>query len=467
VDGREKCGVFGIYGLKNASELTYLGLFSLQHRGQESAGIAVSDGKTVREKKGMGLVSEVFAPRDLKSLPGSIALGHVRYSTAGSSSPRNIQPFIGESRFGHLAIAHNGNLTNALALWKKLSERGAVFQSSTDTELILHLMAQSSFDGLEDSLKDALWQIQGAFSLGILSHHQLIAVRDPWGFRPLALGKLGDGYVISSESCAFNVLGAEFVREVEPGEMIIIDEKGLRSFFYAYSPRKAFCVFELIYFARPDSVVFGNQVYQARKNMGRVLAEEEDCPADMVVPIPDSGIFAALGFSAASGIPLEFAMVRNPYVGRTFIRPGQEARDLAVKIKLDPIKELIRGKRIIVIEDSIVRGSTSRQRIATLKEAGAREVHMRVSSPPHVFPCYYGIDFLTRRELIASDKSTEEIKKYLGLDSLKYITIDGLKNSITPPGENYCFACFNGNYPVFPRGEEKIVLEEKPAINQC
>jgi len=467
VDGKEKCGIFGIYGLKNASELTYLGLFSLQHRGQESAGIAVSDGKTVREKKGMGLVSEVFTPQSLKGLPGHIALGHVRYSTTGSSSSRNIQPFIGESRFGHLAIAHNGNLTNALALWKKLSERGAVFQSSMDTELILHLIAQGSFDGLEDSLKDALWQIQGAFSLGILSSHQLIAVRDPWGFRPLSLGKLGDGYIISSESCAFNVLGAEFVREIEPGEMIIIDEKGLRSFFYAYSPRKAFCIFELIYFARPDSVVFSNQVYQARKNMGKVLAEEEDCSADMVVPIPDSGTFAALGFSEASGIPLEFAMVRNPYVGRTFIRPEQGARDLAVKIKLDPIRELIRGKRIIVIEDSIVRGSTSRQRIATLKEAGAREVHMRVSSPPHIFPCYYGIDFPTRRELIASDKSIEEVKKYLGLDSLRYITIEGLKNSVIPPGENYCFACFNGDYPVTPQEGGKLILEKRQVINQC
>jgi len=467
VDGKEKCGIFGIYGLKNASELTYLGLFSLQHRGQESAGIAVSDGKTVREKKGMGLVSEVFTPQSLKGLPGHIALGHVRYSTTGSSSSRNIQPFIGESRFGHLAIAHNGNLTNALALWKKLSERGAVFQSSMDTELILHLIAQGSFDGLEDSLKDALWQIQGAFSLGILSSHQLIAVRDPWGFRPLSLGKLGDGYIISSESCAFNVLGAEFVREIEPGEMIIIDEKGLRSFFYAYSPRKAFCIFELIYFARPDSVVFSNQVYQARKNMGKVLAEEEDCSADMVVPIPDSGTFAALGFSEASGIPLEFAMVRNPYVGRTFIRPEQGARDLAVKIKLDPIRELIRGKRIIVIEDSIVRGSTSRQRIATLKEAGAREVHMRVSSPPHIFPCHYGIDFPTRRELIASDKSIEEVKKYLGLDSLRYITIEGLKNSVTPPGENYCFACFNGDYPVTPQEGGKLILEKRQVINQC
>ena len=467
MDGKEKCGIFGIYGLKNASELTYLGLFSLQHRGQESAGIAVSDGKTVREKKGMGLVSEVFTPQSLKGLPGHIALGHVRYSTTGSSSSRNIQPFIGESRFGHLAIAHNGNLTNALALWKKLSERGAVFQSSMDTELILHLIAQGSFDGLEDSLKDALWQIQGAFSLGILSSHQLIAVRDPWGFRPLSLGKLGDGYIISSESCAFNVLGAEFVREIEPGEMIIIDEKGLRSFFYAYSPRKAFCIFELIYFARPDSVVFSNQVYQARKNMGKVLAEEEDCSADMVVPIPDSGTFAALGFSEASGIPLEFAMVRNPYVGRTFIRPEQGARDLAVKIKLDPIRELIRGKRIIVIEDSIVRGSTSRQRIATLKEAGAREVHMRVSSPPHIFPCHYGIDFPTRRELIASDKSIEEVKKYLGLDSLRYITIEGLKNSVIPPGENYCFACFNGDYPVTPQEGGKLILEKRQVINQC
>jgi len=456
----EKCGVFGVYGLENAAEVTYLGLFSLQHRGQESAGIVVSDGRSFREHKGMGLVSEVFDTEVLRKLTGHIALGHVRYSTTGSSSLRNVQPFVGECRFGTLAIAHNGNLANTLTLWKKLSKRGAVFQSTMDTELILHLVAQSSFEGFEDALKEALWQVRGAFSLGILSANALVAVRDPWGFRPLALGRLDEGYLVSSESCAFDVLGAEFLREIEPGEMLVIDENGPRSFFYAYSSRKAFCVFELIYFARPDSTVFGNHVHEARKRMGMALAEGEFCEADMVVPVPDSGLFAALGFSEASGIPLGFALVRNPYVGRTFIQPTQSLRDLSVRLKLNPLRNLIRGKRVIVIEDSIVRGSTSSQRIATFKEAGAKEVHLRVSSPPHRFPCFYGIDFPTKDELLAARMDLEAIRKFLGLDSLRYITLEGLQKSLMPPAEQYCFACFTGEYPVPPEKDiGKFVLE--------
>lgn len=457
----DKCGVFGVYGLENAAEIAYLGLFLLQHRGQESAGIVVSDGRRFREHRGTGLVTEVFSAAGLRELTGHIALGHVRYSTTGVPSPRNVQPFLGECRFGTLAIAHNGNLTNTLTLWQKLGKKGAVFQSTTDTELILHLVAQSTFDSLEDALKEALWQIRGAFSIGMMSARALFAARDPWGFRPLCLGKLHGGYLVSSESCVFDVLGAEFLREIEPGEMLVIDENGPRSFFYAYSSRKAFCVFEIIYFARPDSTVFGNLVYEARKRMGALLAQNEDSSADMVIPVPDSGIFAALGFSEASGIPLEFAFVRSPYVGRTFIQPSQNLRDLGVRLKLNPLRNLIRGKRIIVIEDSIVRGSTSSQRIATLKAAGAKEVHMRVSSPPHRFPCFYGIDFPTREELLAARMGLEDIKAFLGLDSLRYLTLEGLKRSLVPPDSQYCFACFTGEYPVPPEeGAGKLVLEE-------
>lgn len=456
----EKCGVFGVYGLENAAEITYLGLFSLQHRGQESAGIVTSDGRKFQEARGMGLVAEVFTAEGLRKLSGHIALGHVRYSTTGIPSSRNIQPFLGECRFGTLAIAHNGNLTNTLSLWQKLGKRGAVFQSTTDTELILHLVAQSAFDSLEDALKEALWQMRGAFSLGVMSAKALFAARDPWGFRPLCLGRLQGGYLVSSESCAFDVLGAEFLREIAPGEMLVIDENGPRSFFYAYSSRKAFCVFELIYFARPDSIVFGNLVYEARKKMGTALAQEERDTADMVVPVPDSGLYAALGFAEASGIPLEFALVRNPYVGRTFIQPSQDLRDLGVRLKLNPLRSLIRGKRIIVIEDSIVRGSTSSQRIATLKAAGAREVHMRVSSPPHRFPCFYGIDFPTREELLAARMDLEDIRDFLGLDSLRYLSLEGLKRSLVPPENQYCFACFTGEYPVPPEeGTSKWILE--------
>lgn len=465
---REKCGIFGVYGLENAAEITYLGLFSLQHRGQESAGMVVSDGTVLREHKGMGLVQEVFREEHLKKLPGHSALGHVRYSTTGASAERNIQPFLGESRLGSIAIAHNGNLVNAVSLWKMLSRRGAVVYSSTDTELILHLLAGSSFDSLEDSLKEALWEMRGAYSLGFLSCKKLIAVRDPWGFRPLCLGKLDSGYLVSSESCAIEVVGGEFIREINPGEMLVIDENGLRSFSYAYSSRKAFCVFELIYFARPDTFLFGNHVAEVRKKMGRILAQNETMDADMVVPIPDSGIFAALGFSQASGIPLEFAVIRNPYVGRTFIQPQEQSRSLAVRLKLNPNKNLLRGKRVIVIEDSIVRGNTSRERIATLKEAGVKEVHMRVSSPPHRFPCYYGIDFPTSEELVAHRLSLSEIERYLGLDSLRYLSIEGLQESIQPPPSAYCFACFNGRYPV--EGDEslrKSCLEEAFEIRRC
>lgn len=459
---REKCGVFAAFQVPEAARVVQTGLVSLQHRGQEGAGIVVSRGNHFWEHKGLGLVSEVFARPGMERLSGETALGHVRYSTTGSSSDRNIQPFLGETRFGPLAVAHNGNVTNSLTLWKGLNRQGAVFHSSADTEIMIHLIARSSFDGLEDAVKEALWQIQGAYSAVVMAHDRLVALRDPWGFRPLCLGKMNGGYLVSSETCALEVMGAEVVREVHPGEMLVLDKNGPRSFFYAHSKRKAYCFFELIYFARPDSIVFGESVYQVRKNLGRILAEREDREIDMVIPVPDSGVHGALGYAEASGLPLEFALVRNPYLGRTFIKPGQRNRELAVRMKLNPVRGIITGKRVVIIEDSIVRGSTSRRRIATLKEAGAREVHMRITSPPHCCPCYYGIDFPTREELVAAGKTCDQVRDYLGLDSLRYLDTSGLKSALqVSAGNEYCLACFDADYPLQPdRGLGKEVLEQ-------
>ncbi len=459
---REKCGVFAAFQVPDAARVVQAGLLSLQHRGQEGTGIVVFRGNRFWEHKGMGLVSEVFSRSGAERLlQGDIALGHVRYSTTGSSSERNLQPFLGETRFGPLAVAHNGNLTNSPTLWKALSRQGAVFSSSMDTELILHLISRSSFDGLEDAVKEALWQIQGAYSAIVMSSDRLVALRDPWGFRPLCLGEMDGGYLVSSETCALEVIGAQVIREVQPGEMLVLDKNGPRSFFYAHSKRKAYCFFELIYFARPDSIVFGESVYEVRKNLGRILAEREDRDVDMVIPVPDSGMHGALGYAEASGLPLEFALVRNPYLGRTFIRPGQQNRELAVRMKLNPMRGIIRGKKVVIVEDSIVRGSTSRRRIATLKEAGAREVHMRITSPPHCCPCFYGIDFPTREELVAAGRTCEEVRDYLGLDSLRYLDTDGLKSALRhSSGDEFCLACFNAEYPLRPdRGLGKKILE--------
>jgi amidophosphoribosyltransferase len=445
---KENCGVFGIFGHKDAARLVYLGIYGLQHRGQESAGIAIADGSKIDCYKGMGLVSEVFNEDILATLKGQLAIGHIRYSTSGSSELKNAQPFVVDYFQGSVAIAHNGNLVNIQSLREKLGSHGSIFQSTMDSEVIVHLLARANEDTFEKRLIKALKQVKGAYSLLVMNKDQLIGVRDPHGFRPLCLGVLDGSYVFASETCALDLIRAEYLREIEPGELVIVDKKGLRSLkpFPKTSPTQ--CIFEYIYFARPDSLAYGESVYRIRKNLGRELAKESPVDADIVVPMPDSGNCAALGFSEISGIPFEMGFIRNHYVGRTFIQPSQPVRDLGVKIKINPVRDVIKGQRVVVIEDSIVRGTTSRTRMKNLREAGAREVHMRVSCPPHRYPCFYGIDFPTREELIASSHSTEEIREYLGLDSLGYLSTEGMIKSMPFKKHDFCLSCFDGNYPV-------------------
>ncbi len=460
---KESCGVFGIYGHKQAAELTYLGLYALQHRGQESAGIVVSDGQELKAHRGMGLVADVFTPEVISGLTGDIAIGHVRYSTMGASSIKNAQPFLVEYSRGQLAIGHNGNLINARGLRDELEASGSILQSTMDTEIIIHLLAKSDQKIFEDALVSALRRIEGAYSLVLLREDQLIAVRDPHGWRPLSLGKLDGAYVVASETCALDLIRAEYLRDIEPGEVLFIDEKGPHSIKPLPQTRHAFCIFEYIYFARPDSNIFGGSVYATRKALGAQLAKEYPVNADLVVPIPDSGNFAALGFAQSSSIPFEPAIIRNHYIGRTFIEPSQAVRDLGVKVKLNPVKELIKGKRIAIIEDSIVRGTTSKARLRTLREAGARELHMRVSCPPLISPCYYGIDFPTQEELIASRLSLEEIRASLSLDSLAYLSLEGMLGSMPLAKEEFCTACFTEDYPIQPEEVvSKEALERRP-----
>ena len=460
---KDKCGVFGIFGHKDAARLTYMGLYALQHRGQESAGIVTSDGRLIREHKGMGLVSEVFNEEEILKLSGNIAVGHTRYSTTGSSNIKNTQPFLVETLSGHIAVAHNGNLTNALTLRKKLEKEGAIFQSSMDSEIIIHTIAHSKKKDFKERIKDGILQLEGAFSMALLVEDGIIAVRDLRGFRPLSLGRLDGAYVIASETCAFDLIHAEFVRDVEPGEILFITKKGVKSVYISdEKPRPSFCIFEYIYFSRPDSNIYGNSVYLTRKRQGAELAKESPCKADLVIAIPDSGSSAAIGYSEESGIPLEMGMVRNHYIGRTFIQPAQHIRDLSVRVKLNPIKDVVRGKKIVVIEDSIVRGTTSKARIRTLKEAGAKEIHMRVSCPPHISPCYYGIDFPTKEELIASSHTVEEIRRFIGLDSLIYLSLEGLYKAMPLAKNKFCVSCFTGKYPVLPeQGMSKFNLENQ------
>jgi amidophosphoribosyltransferase len=445
---RESCGLFGIFGHPDAARITYLGLYALQHRGEESAGIVVSDGKRVTGHKNMGLVSEVFNEDILKRLAGRHAVGHIRYSTTGASEIKNAQPFLVEYSQGQVAIAHNGNLVNSSEVRGELEKRGSIFQSTMDSEVIVHLLACSQKQTLEDRLIDALGQIRGAYSLIFLFQDKLIAVRDPKGFRPLCLAELEGSYILASETCALDLIQARYIRDVEPGEILIIEEGGLRSLKPFPKQKHAFCIFEYIYFARPDSNIYGKNVYLTRKNLGRQLARECPVEADIVIPMPDSGNCASLGFAEASGIPFELAIIRNHYVGRTFIQPSQTSRDLGVKIKLNPVREVLQDKRIVIVEDSIVRGTTSRIRIKYFREAGASEVHMRVSCPPHRFACPYGIDFPTRNELIATSHTDEEIRKFLGLESLGYLSIEGMLKSMPLPAEEFCMACFDGNYSV-------------------
>ncbi len=457
---REECGVIGIFGNEEASKYTYFGLYALQHRGQESAGIATSNGKVLKEYRNMGLVSDVFREDTLSLLTGHMAVGHVRYSTTGSSILKNAQPFVAHYAGLDIALAHNGNLTNSRELRRYLEKEGAIFQTTMDTELIVHILVRHLHLGLEEALLRTMSRIEGAYSLAFIVGDKLIAVRDPFGFRPLCLGRLEGGYMIASETCALDLVEAEYVRDIAPGEILIIDENGLNSIKMQVPAREAFCIFEFIYFARPDSDIFGKNVYMVRKRLGHKLAQEFPVVADFTMPFPDSGNYAAIGFCHASGIPLEMGMIRNHYVGRTFIQPSQSMRDFGVKVKLNPVRPLLHNKRVIIIEDSIIRGTTIRHRVKALRAAGAREVHMLVSCPPHRYPCYYGIDFPSPNELIANQKSIDEIKEFIGLDCLCYLSLDGMVEATEIDKEKFCLACFTGQYPVRPCHQfSKLCLE--------
>ena len=456
----EECGVFGVFGHPEAANLTYLGLHALQHRGQEGAGICSSDRRHLYIEKSMGLVADIFSEKRLKRLPGDIAIGHNRYSTAGSSSLKNVQPITVNYSLGSLAIAHNGNLVNALELKSELESKGAIFQSTSDSEVIIHLIANSKAGGLYERLIDTMKNISGAYSLLIMTENELIAIRDPYGFRPLSIGKHDGAYIIASETCAFDLIGATYERDVYPGEMVIINKNGLKSIKTLPSHRYAFCVFEFIYFARPDSNIFGNlNVDALRKEFGRQLAKENPVDADLVIPVPDSGVPAALGYAEESGIHFDFGLIRNHYVGRTFIEPRQSIRHFGVKIKLNPVRRLLEGKKVVVVDDSIVRGTTSKKIVKMIREGGgAKEVHMRISSPPTMGPCFYGIDTPTRKELIASTHTIEEIRKYITADTLNYLSLEGLKR-VVPNPEKFCSACFDDNYPVFTPQENVVQIE--------
>ncbi len=457
------CGVFGVYGTPNAAEVAYCGLYALQHRGQESAGIVTSDGRQFRRHIGMGLVPNVFNGATLHDLVGHMAIGHTRYSTTGSSVLQNAQPLVVNCARGQIAIAHNGNLTNAYQLREELEEHGSIFQTTVDSEIILHLMAQPPQNGEANSLIQALRRIEGAYSLVILTNDELIGVRDPFGFRPLSIGRVGDAWVLSSETCAFDLVGAKLVRDVEPGEVVIINKDGIRSVYpFPERQRRAFCVFEYVYFARPDSTIADRSVYRARVEMGRQLAREYPLEADIVIPVPDSGNYAALGFSLESGIPYEMAFVRNHYVGRSFLQPTQWIRDFNVRVKLNLIADLVRDKRVVIVDDSLVRGTTSQSRVTSLKQAGAREVHLLISCPPHRHACVYGIDFPERSKLMAATHTLDEIRKYLNADSLGYLSLEGMVKAVGAPQDSFCLACYNGEYPVpYSPLLEKHVMERR------
>jgi len=443
------CSVVGIYGNENAAKLAYYALFSMQHRGQEAAGISSSDGEHIKTLKDRGLVTQIFKEEHFKILKGPMAVGHTRYSTAGDDSILDAQPVFARYGLGEISIVHNGNLVNAKEIRDSLIKIGAIFQTNMDTENLIHLIAKNyEKKRLKDRIIDAVKKIKGAFSLVILSRSKMFAIRDPYGFRPLSLGRLkSGGYIVASETCAFELVGAEYIRDIKPGEMVTFENGEIKSEMI-FDPTPKQCIFEYIYFARPDSNVFGKNVYSVRKQMGRELARELPVDADMVVPVPDSGVAAALGYAQESGIPFEMAIMRNHYVGRTFIEPTQEVRDLKVKMKLSPISHKIKGKKLVVIDDSIVRGTTSKRIVRMLKEAGAAEVHMRIASPATTGPCYYGVDTPTKEELIAAKLSVEEIARYIGADTLAYLSIDSIQKAINDSRENYCFACFDGKYPV-------------------
>jgi amidophosphoribosyltransferase len=462
---KDHCGIFGIFANPEAANLTYLGLHALQHRGQEAAGIASSDGRDMRVHRAMGLVADAFDAVSLGSLVGDRAIGHVRYATCGPSALDNAQPLIFSSQRGALALAHNGNLVNADAIREELEEQGSIFHTTSDTEIIGHLIAKQRAEhpgiSLADAIGAALRQVTGAYSLLFLSNDQLIAARDPFGFRPLVIGKLRDSYTMASETCALDLIGAEYIGEVEPGQMVILDRAGLTRRQFAEAPaaaRGGRCVFEHIYFARPDSLLFGQSVHEVRKRLGRELARERPAEADVVIPVPDSGVPAAIGFAEAQGLPFDLGLVRSHYVGRTFIEPQQSIRHLGVKLKLSAVQSVLKGKRVVVVDDSLVRGTTSRKIVGMIRAAGAKEVHLRISSPPTLFPCFYGIDTPTREELIASSHSTEEIGSYVTSDSLGYLSMEGVYRAVGQDRHGYCDACFSGNYlvPLAPNAEASL-----------
>jgi amidophosphoribosyltransferase len=463
---REECAVIAIYGHPEASKLAYLSLYAMQHRGQESAGICTSDGKEVYTHKAMGHVADIFTSDVLKELPGPLAIGHTRYSTAGDTVLLNAQPFSVACKKGNVAIAHNGNITNAAELRSDLERRGAIFQASSDTEVVLHLMAHSSERTLAGALRDALLQLEGAFSLVFLAEERIIVARDTHGFRPLAVGEMEVSggrkcYVFASETCAFDLIGAVYLHDVEPGEMISVGPEGMTRERFAPETNRAHCVFEHVYFARPDSIVFGRPVVESRENLGRMLAREAPADADLVVPVPDSGVAAAIGYSDESGLPFRQALIRNHYVGRTFIEPSQAIRDFGVKLKLNPVRHLLQGKRVVLVDDSIVRGTTSRKIVRMVRQAGAREVHLRISCPPTMSPCFYGVDTPTRSELIASNHNVEEIRKFVEADSLAYLSISSLRKAVGDRDHEYCYACYTGDYPTDLVNIERLVAAKK------
>jgi amidophosphoribosyltransferase len=477
---KDECGVFGIFGHPEAANLTYLGLYALQHRGQESAGIAASDGVQVRLSREMGYVADIFDGEELSHLKGSLAIGHVRYSTAGESKLSNAQPILIDCAHGQIAICHNGNIVNARELRDELVRQGSIFQSNSDTEVILHLYARSKARGVEDAIVESVSQVQGAFSLAMLTEDRLIAVRDPHGFRPLALGRLkraagpdgegSDAWVVCSETCAMDLIGATYERDVEPGEVLIISAAGVKSIKPFPPAPLAHCIFEHVYFARPDSYVFGKSVNEVRTELGRILAREQPVAADVVVPVPDSGVCAAMGYAEESGVPLRMGLIRNHYVGRTFIQPQQSIRHFGVKVKLNPVRSILDGKRVILVDDSIVRGTTSRKIVRMVRAAGAKEVHVRISCPPTISPCFYGVDTPRKSDLIAATHTLDEIRDFLEADSIGYLSLEGLLTAVGPERRSYCSSCYTGVYPVeFPRDEKTYLqlalkLDKEPVV---
>ncbi|HVF86202.1 MAG TPA: amidophosphoribosyltransferase [Pyrinomonadaceae bacterium] len=462
---RDECGVFGIFGHSEAARLTYLGLYQLQHRGQESCGIVSSDGAQLRSERAMGLVSEVFDEETLNRLPGASAIGHTRYSTAGEVSVREAQPFLVKGRHGQTAVCHNGNLPFATEERKRLEEAGAIFSSTSDTEVVLHGIARSHATNIFDAIPEVLCETEGAFSMLFLTPDALIAIRDSRGFRPLALGRLGGAWVVASETCAFDLIEAEYVRDVEPGEMVTITRDGLRSSFPLPEQKRSFCIFEHVYFARPDSLIFSRSVNESRHKMGKRLAIEHPAKADIVVPVPDSGTAAAIGYAAQSGINFRQGLVRNHYVGRTFIEPKHEIRSFGVRLKLNPVRDLIKGRRVVLIDDSIVRGTTSKKIVHIVREAGATEVHVRISCPPTLSPCFYGVDTPNKSDLIAAQMSTEEIRRFIEADSLGYLSLEGMLNATGIPGDSACVACWTGHYPTrITREAETMFAREREPV---